>query len=75
MVFKSFLVLLPKVVVYLLAVQKPKKRPDWWKGKLALLQMPTTGETIMDSCPKANSPPTDNQWARVFRGEGRVVCA
>ena len=74
-VFKSFLVLSPKVVVCILEAQKPIRRPDWWKGKLALLQTRTAGETIMDSSPKANAPPTDNQWARVFIGEGRVVCA
>ena len=27
----------------LLAAQKPVNRPDWWKGKFALFQMPATG--------------------------------
>ena len=30
--------------VQLLTVQKPINRPDWWKGKFALFQMPTTWE-------------------------------
>ena len=41
----------------LLAAQKPVNRPDWWKGKFALFQMPaTSGGRVMDICPKANSP-------------------
>ena len=43
--------------VRLLAAQKPIKRPDWWKGKFALFQMPATGEGRADVCPKADSPP------------------
>ena len=29
--------------IQLLATQKPISRPDWWKGKLALFQMPAIG--------------------------------
>ena len=30
---------------------------------------------VGDSCPKADSPPTDNQWARGFRDGGRGLHA
>ena len=54
--------------VQLLATQKPVKRLNWWKGKLALFWMPATqGRGRVDTYPEAVSPPIhDNQWARAF---------
>ena len=38
------------------AAQKPINRPDRWKGKFALFQMPPTWGGGVDICPKADSP-------------------
>ena len=44
--------------VQLLATQKPVKRLNWWKGKLALFWMPATqGRGRVDTYPEAISPP------------------
>ena len=56
----------------MLATQKLIKRQGWWKGKFALFWMLVTGgEGRADTCPKANSPTTDNQGARAFIDGGR----
>ena len=52
--------------VWLLATQKPINRTGWWKGKLALFQMPATRSGRADVCPKVDSPFTDNQWGKSF---------
>ena len=57
--------------VRLFAAQEWICRPDWWKGKFALFQMPVTGDgrRVVDICPKANStPPPPRPWQA--RGEG-----
>ena len=44
--------------VRLLAVPKPISRPGWWKGKLALFQMPATERGRADISPKSTPPQT-----------------
>ena len=70
--------------VWLLAGQKPLKRPGWWKGKFTLFWILATQRGSggwADICPKANSthththPATDNQWAGAFIGQGRGLHA
>ena len=40
--------------ISLLATQKSKNRPGWWKGKFTLFQMLATGMgRVVDICPKA----------------------
>ena len=49
------------------AAQKPINRPGWWKGKLALFQMPATeggGERGLDICPRASATPHHPQLPR-----------
>ena len=58
------------------ALKSQKKRPDWWKGKLALFWMLATGECGTDVCPKTDCPRLlHNQWARVFIAGGRGLHA
>ena len=52
--------------VWPITTQKPIKRQGWWRGKFALFQRPANGRRA-DSCPKVNSPDTDNHWARPLK--------
>ena len=62
--------------VWLLLVQKPIKRPGWWKGKFALFWMPAiTGEGGCLSKGRPHRTPTDNQGARAFIDGGRGLHA
>ena len=50
-------VYLPNSGVWLLATEKPMKRPGWWEGKFAAFWMLATGwGSRKDSYPKTNSP-------------------
>ena len=62
--------------VWLLAAQKPIKRQGWWKGQFALFWRPAgqlggAGRTPV----QRPTPPTDNQCARAFIGQGRGLHA
>ena len=50
--------------VWLLAAQKPIKRPGWWKGKFVLFQCWQLGreEGRADFCPKSPSPRPRPGW-------------
>jgi len=62
--------------VWLLAAQKPIKRPGWWKGKCFILE---AGNLGAGSYPKADSPPpatlNDEQWTTAFTDRGRGLHA
>ena len=71
----SEVITLSKGEVWLLASQKPTKRPGWWKGKFALFWIQQPGSRA-DTCPKAKSPHWQhNQWARAFVDRGRKLRA
>ena len=62
--------MLLKVGVWLLTAQKPMKRQVWWKEKFALFWMLASrskGDRRVDSCPKANSPPSSPRPLTVAR--------
>ena len=70
--------------VLLLAAQKPKKRPSWWKEKFTLFWMSATavgvgdgrsGEMIHLSKDQYLPHFFYNQWTRVFVGLGRELHA
>ena len=51
----------------LLASQKPINRPDWWKGKFVLFQMPAIGGGEWTPVSRATPPtPHDKQGVRAF---------
>ena len=59
----------------LLAAQKPVNRPDWWKGKFALFQMPATGGGVGEGGRHLSksrlSPSPDKQGVRAFIDKSR----
>ena len=61
----------PKVGVW------PLKRQAQWKSTLLYFRGWQLGMGVWtaDSCPKANSPPHESQWARAFPGEERGLPA
>ena len=74
------IVLSLKVGTQLLATQKPIKRQVWWKGKFAFCLRPATGGRVgagTEYRPLSGGqfPPTDDQWAGAFIGEGRGLHA
>ena len=62
--------------VQLLAAQKPIKTQIWWKGKCFILEASNWwGGRIPVQRPTPPMPPTNNQGARAFIGEGRGLHA
>ena len=65
--------LLTKGTVWLPTAQKPVNRPDWWKGKFVLFQMPATAGECRHLFrgwlppPYSPQPPTTGiQWGKIF---------
>ena len=64
-------------VGWLLAPQKPVKRPGWWKGKFALFWIPAMGSwgRLLSKGWLSPCHPHDTQWARTFIDRGRGLHA
>ena len=74
-VFERFSHAVTKSGVQQLGSLKPIKRQGWWKGKFALFRRPMGRGGGKDCWPKADFPPTNDLWARVFIGGGRGLHA
>ena len=53
--------------IQLLPTQKPINKPSWWKEKFVYFRCQQLWGSMVDICPKANSPPTpDKQGMTAF---------